>query len=903
MVKIYKGVVVYQNIGNVVIPDAQVDDLKVNNIATINTLDVLDTLGLSNIKINSGTITKYPVNQFDIVNKKYVDDNEGAFDPSQHIILTGTPDSLTVKKRAYFNDVVDFDGNINIDTNKIKYDSNSDKLYFDHINANFKNNNDLIVGSLKNNESLTILSAYNDNDTYTTRRLLLMSGTGSSLSEQTYNKGISIGNSGLTIKGNTTFDNDITAGTGTNQIKLDTVNGDISGKTLTLSEGIQSGTIKVGSSSNQITLDSQTGGISGKLMTLSGNLTAGGNLIINGTNNNRIYGGTIAYGYITVNNNNVSSMTNDIEHGLRVNYDSMPLCIYPEESTNNNNKGYRIFTQYTNLSLHLYAGAAHYSDTNAKGLRISYTNGVEVKGDTTFNNNVSLTTGTISTAPTNNNDIVNKLYVDTVATSGFDPSSTMTLTNTNSLITNGDITNKTLIKTIEGEGTFSSSIETVEFIMNYVSSQPAGFFYDPKHNKIMTIKISSSEANIYMYDLSTNSSSLVRITDGTYTFLTVKSFQGRYDYINDTITIMICGLTNEGSPRKNCYTFYDYDNNSFSSFTEISTSSLTEINGVVCSNDTKYYYFYGKGNDNTYKVLVLDKTNNNTVLSSGIALNSISHVYSFDTNETERLILITTDTQLFLYKHSSNLTLYHCHHENYVNDSNTKYFITGEDNKSCYIYSSKIIYRCEIIKTSSSPYYSYNYDVYYDNSSSNNSYSSGIVNYDGSLYMLSKYTTDNTITIDQFMRCGIQLKLIASKTYSDMDKSSPNYCILVKNQLYFITYKGSGQMPFYLRKISKLNNSSIISSKQTSLNGNIKFDDDVNIDDYPKDINEVITYGKLLKILKNITISGSLIHDDCWVNVGGTTYWGELAGGGFNNGKINFGNMNVNYNKYISSCK
>ena len=449
----------------------------------------------------------------------------------------------------------------------------------------------------------------------------------------------------------------------------------------------------------------------------------------------------------------------------------------------------------------------------------------------------------------------------------------MTLTNSNSLITNGDITNKTLIKTIEGEGTFSS-IETVEFIMNYVSTQPAGFFYDPKHNKIMTIKISSSEANIYMYDLSTNSSSLVRITDGTYTFLTVKSFQGRYDYINDTITIMICGLTNEGSPRKNCYTFYDYDNNSFSSFTEISSSSLTEINGVVCSNDTKYYYFYGKGNDNTYKVLVLDKTNNNTVLSSGIALNSISHVYSFDTNETERLILITTDTQLFLYKHSSNLTLYHCHHENYVNDSNTKYFITGEDNKSCYIYSSKIIYRCEIIKTSSSPYYSYNYDVYYDNSSSNNSYSSGIVNYDGSLYMLSKYTTDNTITIEQFMHCNNQLKLIASKTYSDMDKSSPNYCILVKNQLYFITYKGSGQMPFYLRKISKLNNSSIISSKQTSLNGNIKFDDDVNIDDYPKDINEVITYGKLLKILKT-----------CFT------------------GNTDLSNLFVNYNKYISSCK
>ena len=1014
MVKIYKGVVVYQNIGNVVIPDAQVDDLKVNNIATINTLDVLDTLGLSNIKINSGTITKYPVNQFDIVNKKYVDDNEGAFDPTQHIILTGNPDSLTVKNKSYFTGETNFDGNIKINTDMIRFFSSSNELKIKPMSIMFTNNNNTEIGNIGSYSSTSLLrlSAYNDNNTYTDRKLLLLSGAGYSLNWNAYNKGILIDNSGLEIKGNTTFDNDITAGTGTNQIKLDTVNGNISGKTLTLTEGIEAGTIKAGSGSNQITLDSQTGGISGKTLTisgsstfnynvslqasnlllnsnainrgyrlsynnkvcyfepeshtgdndgyrmytmdtdrslhlyagashysdtnakglrisyangvevkgdttLSGNLTAGTgtNQIKLDTSNGKITGNRFEIGYnylnnerLYVNNGTIQgndsvlflSATSDVK-GIEVSYNSKPLSIKPENDTNNW-AGYRIYAPYSDQALNIYAGANHFNSSYAKGLRISYTNGIEVKGDTTFNNNVSLTTGTISTAPSNSNDIANKAYVDTVATSGFDPTSTMTLTNSNSLITNGDITNKTLIKTIEGEGTFSS-IETVEFIMNYVSSQPAGFFYDPKHNKIMTIKISSSEANIYMYDLSTNSSSLVRITDGTYTFMTVKSFQGRYDYINDTITIMICGLTNEGSPRKNCYTFYDYDNNSFSSFTEISSSSLTEINGAVCSNDTKYYYFYGKGNDNTYKVLVLDKTNNNTVLSSGIALNSISHVYSFDTNETERLILITTDTQLFLYKHSSNLTLYHCHHENYVNDSNTKYFITGEDNKSCYIYSSKIIYRCEIIKTSSSPYYSYNYDVYYDNSSSNNSYSSGIVNYDGSLYMLSKYTTDNTITIEQFMHCNNQLKLIASKTYSDMDKSSPNYCILVKNQLYFITYKGSGQMPFYLRKISKLNNSSIISSKQTSLNGNIKFDEEINIDDYPKDINEVITYGKLLKILKNITISGSLIHDDCWVNVGGTTYWGELAGGGFNNGKIDFGNMNVNYNKYISSCK
>lgn len=989
MVKIYKGVVVYQNIGNVVIPDAQVDDLKVNNIATINTLDVLDTLGLSNIKINSGTITKYPVNQFDIVNKKYVDDNEGAFDPTQHIILTGTPDSLTVKKKAYFNGEVDFDGDINIDTDKIKYDSNSDKLYFKPINASFKNSNDITMGNLLNNDTSLILNVINNGSAINTRKIELISGIGSTLDAQDYNKGIEIGNSGLTIKGNTTFDNDITAGTGTNQIKLDTVNGDISGKTLTLSEGIQSGTIKVGSSSNQITLDSQTGGITGKLITLSGNLTAGagtnqitlnsslgkisckdayltdninmtgntgykltqngtfnasfsqdpsnslvnlksskfvnfhifrglgdtydadninkglcisstgiafkgdttfnnnvsvsgnltssGNLTINGTSNNTINGFSIFKSGLRVDNSVVSVLATEINDGFSVSYDSKSLYIYPEHITGDDD-GYRIFTPYTNLSLHLYAGGSHYSSANAKGLRISNTNGVEVKGDTTFNNNVSLTTGTISTAPTNNNDIANKLYVDTVATSGFDPTSTMTLTNTNSLITNGDITNKTLIKTIEGEGTFSSSIETVEFIMNYISSQPAGFFYDPKHNKIMTIKISNNEANIYMYDLSTNSSSLVRITDGTYTFMTVKSFQGRYDYINDTISIMICGLTNEGSPRTNRYTFYDYDNNSFSEFVEVKytyTSHVLVSPQCTGSYDSKYYYFYSTEEAGTIMGLILESNLKFYFLSTSICAENIKNVYSFDYVDNNRFILVSTDTKLYLYKHSATSTspsFSLCDSYTFVNDSNSKFFINGENNKSCYIYSSKFIYRCEIINSSNG--YTIDVDVYYDNSSSNNSYSSGIVNYDGSLYMLSKYTTDNTITIDQFMRCGIQLKLIASKTYSDMDKSSPNYCILVKNQLYFITYKGSGQMPFYLRKISKLNNSSIISSNQTSINGNIKFDEEINIDDYPKDINEVITYGKLLKILKT-----------CFT------------------GNTDLSNLFVNYNKYISSCK
>ena len=63
MVKIYNGVVVYQNIGNVVIPDAEVDDLTVNNTATINELTVSedltvnDTANINKLNVSNGITT------------------------------------------------------------------------------------------------------------------------------------------------------------------------------------------------------------------------------------------------------------------------------------------------------------------------------------------------------------------------------------------------------------------------------------------------------------------------------------------------------------------------------------------------------------------------------------------------------------------------------------------------------------------------------------------------------------------------------------------------------------------------------------------------------------------------------------------------------------------------------
>ena len=105
MVKIYNGVVVYQNLGSVVIPDGVVDDLTVNNIATINTLNVTDTLGLTDVHLTTGTITTEAENDNDITNKAYVDAAVagGGFDPTQPLTLSGSPTSLTVSNNTILN--------------------------------------------------------------------------------------------------------------------------------------------------------------------------------------------------------------------------------------------------------------------------------------------------------------------------------------------------------------------------------------------------------------------------------------------------------------------------------------------------------------------------------------------------------------------------------------------------------------------------------------------------------------------------------------------------------------------------------------------------------------------------------------------------------------------------------
>ena len=116
MVKIYNGVIVYQNISSIVIPDGVVDDLTVNNIATINTLHVTNTLGLTDVNLTKGTITSEPENENDITNKAYVDSavTASVFDPTQPLTLSGNPNSLTVKNESLFEKAPIFDSGFNV---------------------------------------------------------------------------------------------------------------------------------------------------------------------------------------------------------------------------------------------------------------------------------------------------------------------------------------------------------------------------------------------------------------------------------------------------------------------------------------------------------------------------------------------------------------------------------------------------------------------------------------------------------------------------------------------------------------------------------------------------------------------------------------------------------------------
>lgn len=949
MVKIYKGIVIYENIGNVVIPDGIMDDLTVKNIADINTLRVEDIMGLSSIKINDGTIRKYAVNNYDITNKKYVDDAvaSGGFDPSQTLILTGNP-SLGVKHYAYFEGNINIKDQIIADYGNLKLINNT--IFFrDSTDTNTK-------GSINNlfNDNTIVLSVYNNNDTVKTNKLYIMSGGGANFEAHDYNKGIKIDNNGLEIKGISTFDNDITIGT--NQIQLSSA-GDISGKTLTLSESIDCGTIKAGTGNNQITLDSTTGEIKGVFLTTTGRIQAGigTNQIILNTTNGKILGktleltenitaenealnGTLTVKGITTLNNAlyfkntnhcINSYSIDNKEYLKMNSTGQ-IEISDSEDFNNASYGIKLYSNGNlikgdttlNGGNYLYLGGSEHHlrgigdyfqivsskyieisnndrfNVSSVGIKIISSSGtMQMKGNTTFNKNLtvsgttSLNSGTISTAPSNNNDIVNKAYVDSVVSGGVDPSVTLHLTNSNSLITDGDITSKTMIKTETQNDLSYDILYTIQRNLN----NPAGLFYCPLNNKIYTIMSGNLQASyIVIYDINTSSASTKEIKDGSNQMITIYSFDGFYDYTGEISPYILISGIDSNSNNRFCY--YNINSDTLSSF-----YSSSNINQPFYSkiNYDGWIFLYTDNTSATYNLEIRSITEfypSRTSIKYLKLSNPIDKLMTLDNNNN--FVVITSGTTIYLYRFFPSSRAFNYQYDEDI--GNTPKKLIKIDENTFIILCSKKIFKAEVVKASID--YELIITEIFDNSSSTYTYQSGINNIDGTLYISSVSTSPADTKIEQFTIINNQLKLIKELSLTS-HKYQIKFMIAANNKIYSVCANADNSQYYSLLSETITNKASILSDNQASLSGMINIK---NTENY--DLNEVLTIGKLLKILQNSTISGRLRSAS--VTVAGPldpetgvviNYFGNLDYSDFNNGKIKVNNI-INSDKFNNSC-
>ena len=202
-----------------------------------------------------------------------------------------------------------------------------------------------------------------------------------------------------------------------------------------------------------------------------------------------------------------------------------------------------------------------------------------------------------------------------------------------------------------------------------------------------------------------------------------------------------------------------------------------------------------------------------------------------------------------------------------INDSNLKRLIYSINNLKtnysneknyCYAISNKKIYKVGI-KTSD--VIEYDYKLIYENTSDDYIFSTGILNYDNTLYMFSYSSTQQKGRIQQFAKISKDgdLGLITSKTY---DSAYDFHCCIIENNPLFEgiygIYKGTGNSQ-YLGKV-KLNNQSVISNNQTSLNGKICIDktkENLYGETQPLFINDVLTLGSFLELMKNFTCSNN----------------------------------------------
>lgn len=718
MVKIYNGVVVYQNIGSVIIPDGEVDDLVVNNIATINTLHVSNTLGLSDVNLTHGTISSTPEETTDITNKDYVDSSISSI--SSVSLTTGT----ITKTASSNNDILN-------------------KKYFD----------DNRVGKKDTGNYAEIFNVYSGN-------------------EKNEASGV-----------------------------------------CSHAEGRR-------------------------------NIASGLCSHTEGSENKAIANCTHAGGWGTVADQNQMTAIGQYN-------------VYNENNPSlNNNKIFVVGNGSPSLR-----SDAFVVKTNEINCNIP----------------ITLTSGTISTSPTNNNDIANKAYVDSAISQGIDPSQTLTLTNTSSLITEGDITTETLLKTLNSDSSTTISLNN-KYTIQQSNNDPAGLFYCPYNNTIYTIKQDSiNTAYLLSYNLSTNTTSTIQLKDNSNSIDVVFSLNGFYDRSGVIPPyIAISGRNAEGTISHFCY----YN---------IKTSTLSQIWGsniespnIKISYDGWIYYYPAENVEQPFADLVIETiaeyypNRTNHFINLGFRVNHLLPLETFD-----NYVIIISSSTVYLYQYDSSQGTFTQLDSYNTNESNIQKLIYNDEKNSCYIITSKKIIKVDVVNNE--------LDVYtvYDNSSSNFNYRSGIVNFDGTLYVCSYYSSNSETNIEQYTKINngsnIVLKLVSNKTLSS-SKYIFNYNVITKNNEMYAVYRNAGNSNNYsvICEID-LNSNSVISNCQTSLNGIIGINKNTpsNIDTPPINMNDILTVGTFFNLMKNFKCSGAgnVMNMDYLIN-----------------------NTFINSSKFINSC-
>lgn len=795
MVKIYNGVIIYQNEGDVVVPDYEADDFKINNIATINTA-----------RITSGSISSTPSNNTDIVNKEYVDglSNDG------------------VGKKEYI------DGN----------------LKGEIFNIYTGDNKNIASGSRSHAEGCktTASGFYSHAEVYKT------TASGDYSHAEGYQTKAS-GGSSHAEGSNTTASNNNSHAEGNN----------------TTASGYNSH-----AEGYQTTASSQSSHAEGYQTTASGLYShAGGSHTVANKQS------MTAIGKYNINDSSLNTgKLFVVGNGTADNARSDAFVVkddgsaYIQTKLNVNNQDIIIKDSNDNTK------------TNIDN--INNINSSSISSTTGTISSIILTTGTISSEPTNTTDIANKSYVDSKAAGAeFDPSSTLTLTNSSSLITRGDITADTLIKTEKINNDMSYN-DLYEIDTSYTHlMKPAGLFYCPYNNCIYTTKTIYNETSyIVCYNLTTNTASQIEIkssNDSKIPFIT--SLSGFYDNsMNTPPHLVLTGYTAS-------YSIYKIYYNILSSQLYIYTHPMKNAKAKISYNGYKYFYSSNPREDYYYNLIInkesyIDGAEENYIIDD----LRIPIDYLLPLDNLNNYVVFISDKTIYLYKFVQNSIHHFVQLDTYdatddINEDNIIKLVYNDNKNGCYLLTNKQIFNIDITNEE------INFYSIFEISRLNN-LTNLIMNYDKTFYLFCDNNEDETniyqlVSYNSALSPNKELKITNSLSISG--KIYYFYYSILKNNEMFCVYEDSlseTEPKNELCKVS-LSNNSIISNCQTSLNGIIGINENncVNIDTAPLNINDVITVGTLFNLLKNFTINNNKISMSYLMS-----------------------NTFINSNKFINSC-